>query len=218
MRLTGIAARQYPFDEWQVWQQECLVAQGRVKEAYDLYREVEKLYMTELDAPPPERMRSRFRDPEKDPWRQADNIGAVRKWLKDSNQDGPYCIPFPSFLYVYNLITKLSFLTDTPFCLLLCTLSNSDGRTNPTAADFHAAMEQLESVLEKSLRWEDVFSRYSRSQFLITLLGAPEENSGVVAGRIEQRFSELIGSRKLRLNCQLMRAEELLMREKKSES
>ena len=218
MRLTGVAAKLFPFDEWQVWQQECLVAQGRINEAYDLYRQVEKLYMTELDAPPPERMRARFRNPEKEPWRQAENIGAVRRWLKDSNQDGPYCIPFPSFLYVYNLITKLSSITGTPFCLLLCTLRNADGRTNPTAKDFHAAMEQLESVLEKSLRWEDVFTRYTRSQFLITLLGAPEENSGVVARRIEQRFGELIGDRKLRLDCQLMRAEELLTRKKQPEA
>lgn len=119
---------------------------------------------------------------------------------------------------MYNLITKLSSITDTPFCLLLCTLSNSDGRTNPTAKDFHAAMEQLESVLEKSLRWEDVFTRYTRSQFLITLLGAPEENSGVVARRIEQRFGELIGDRKLRLDCQLMRAEELLTQKKQPEA
>ena len=218
IRLTGVAAKLFPFDEWQVWQQECLVAQGRIKEAYDLYRQVEKLYMTELDAPPPARMRARFRDPEKEPWRQAENIGAVRRWLKDFNQDGPYCIPFPSFLYVYSLITKLSSITNTPFCLLLCTLSNSDGRTNPTDKDFHAAMERLESVLERSLRWEDVFTRYTRSQFLITLLGAPEESSGVVARRIEQRFGELIGDRKLRLDCQLMRAEELMTQKKKPET
>ena len=217
LRLTGIAAKQFPFDEWQVWQQECLVAQGRIKEAYELYRQVEKLYMTELDAPPPERMRSRFRNLEKEPWRQAENVSNVRKWLRDSNQDGPYCIPFPSFLYVYNLITKLSSITDTPFCLLLCTLSNSDGRTNPTAKDFHEAMEQLEGVLEKSLRWEDVFTRYTRSQFLVTLLGAPEENSSIVAERIQRRFQEQIGEKKLRLDCQLMRAEELLAKEKKTE-
>lgn len=217
LRLTGIAARQFPFDEWQVWQQECLVSQGRIKEAYELYRQVEKLYMTELDAPPPERMRSRFRNLEKEPWRQAENVGAVRKWLKDSNQDGPYCIPFPSFLYVYNLVTKLSSITNTPFCLLLCTLSNSDGRTNPSTKDFHAAMEQLEGVLEKSLRWEDVFTRYTRSQFLVTLLGAPEENSSIVAERIQRRFQEQIGEKKLRLDCQLMRAEELLAQEKKVE-
>ena len=45
-RLTGVAAKLVPFDEWQIWQQECLVAQGRIQEAYELYWQVEKLYMT----------------------------------------------------------------------------------------------------------------------------------------------------------------------------
>ena len=210
LRLTSIAAKQFPFDEWQVWQQESLIFLGRIKEAYELYRQVEKLYMSALDAPPPERLRSRFRDSEKESWRQTEKLGAVRRWLKGSNQDGPYCIPFPSFLYVYNLISKLSSITDTPFCLLLCTLSNSDGRTNPTAKDFHTAMEELESLLRNSLRWEDAFTRYTRSQFLVALLGASEENSSVVANRILGRFQERLGDRKLHLECQLMRAEELL--------
>ena len=218
LRLTGAAAKVFPFDEWQVWQQECLVHQGRIKEAYELYRQVEKLYLTELDAPPPERMRSRFRNPEKEPWRKTENLSAVRKWLRDSDLDGPYCIPFPSFLYMYSLITRLNSITDTPFCLLLCTLRVSDGRTNPTAREYHAAMEQLEGVLEKSLRWEDAFTRYSRSQFLVTLLGASEENSGVVANRIRQRFDDLIGERRLRLDCQVMRAEELMTEKKKPEA
>ena len=78
-------------------------------------------------------------------------------------------------------------------------------------------MEQLEGVLETSLRWEDVFTRYSRSQFLVTLLGAPEENSGVVASRIQQRFAEAIGDQKLRLNCQVMKAEELMAEKKPRE-
>lgn len=178
---------------------------------------MEKLYLTELDAPPPERMRSRFRSPEKEPWRKADNIGAVREWLRDADLDGPYCIPFPSFLYMYSLITRLNTIADTPFCLLLCTLSSSDGRTNPTTREFHRAMEQLEGVLEKSLRWEDVFTRYSRSQFLVTLLGASEENSGVVASRITRRFAEAIGEQKLCLTCQVMKAEDLMAKKKPQE-
>ena len=71
-------------------------------------------------------------------------------------------------------------------------------------------MELLEGVLEKSLRWEDVFTRYSRSQFLVTLLGASEENSGVVANRIKQRLGENLGGQKLRLDCQVMNVEDLI--------
>ena len=40
----------------------------------------------------------------------------------------------------------------------------------------------------------------------------------MVASRIEQRFGELIGNRKLRLDCQLMQAEELLTQKNQSET
>lgn len=215
MRLTGTAAKLFPFDEWQVWQQDCLISQGRIKEAYELYKQVEKLYMSELDAPPPERIRSRFRSTETEPWRQPENISAVRNWLKDSDLDGPYCIPFPSFMYVHSLVTKLSSITDSPFCLLLCTLKPSDGRSVPPAAEFQTDMENLEAVLTKSLRWEDVFTRYSRSQFLVTLFGAPEENIGIVAGRINKNFQKSIGAKKLSLDCQVMHADEVMAARKK---
>ena len=45
-----------------------------------------------------------------------------------------------------------------------------------------------------------------------------EDNSGVVANRIRQRFGDLIGERRLRLDCQVMRAEELMTEKKKPEA
>lgn len=65
LRLTDRAARLFPFDEWQAWQYECLLAQGQVQEAQKLYREVEMLYLVGLDAPPPERMRRPLHTSEK---------------------------------------------------------------------------------------------------------------------------------------------------------
>ena len=78
-------------------------------------------------------------------------------------------------------------------------------------------MEELETLLKNSLRWEDAFTRYSRSQFLVALLGASEENSSIVANRILGRFQKQMGDRKLHLNCQLMRAEELLTPENRAQ-
>ena len=203
LRLTGLAARIFPFDEWQVWQQECLLAQGRIREARELYRQVETLYLTELDAPPPERMRARFRKPEKESWRKSETAGEVRKWLGSAEENGPYCIPFPGFLDIYRVTARMCEATGTPFCLLLCTLSSADGRSNPEAKAFHGAMEQLEQAITRSLRAGDVFTRYSGSQFLVVLIGAQEENLDVISQRISQRFQSLTGPVKLCLDCQL---------------
>ena len=216
LRLSNIASKKFPFDEWQVWQQEALLCQGRIKEAHELYRQVEKLYRDELDAPPPERMRARFRSPAKELWRNTAKPVAVRKWLSDAVQTGPCVIPLPSFPYVYDLITKQSRITDLPFCLLLFTMHNSDGRTHPAPRAFHGAMEKLESILKDSLRREDVFTRYTRNQFLALLPGASAENSKEITATVEANFQKWAGQRKLQLDCQLLQPGQLQLPEKQS--
>lgn len=208
-RLTGFAAKLFPFDEWQVWQQECLLAQGRIKEARELYKQVEKLYMTELDAPPPERMRARFGKPEEDPWRKTESISGIQERLKTSKKEGPSSIPFAAFIDVYNLISGISAISQTPFHLLLCTLENVDGRSVPNVKEFHDSMELLEASIANTLRAEDVFTRYSRSQFLAILVGAKKENLSAIYERIDNAFSLTDKSEKLKLVCQMISAEEM---------
>lgn len=208
-RLTAFAAKLFPFDEWQVWQQECLLAQGRIREARELYKQVEKLYMTELDAPPPERMRARFRKPEEESWRKTENVSSVQKWLATSKKEGPNCVPFPAFMDVYNLVSHISAATDTPFNLLLCTLASVDGRSKPDVKEFHDSMELLEAAIAATLRSEDVFTRFSRSQFLVILVGAGKENFDAIYARIDKAFCMTDKSEKLKLVCQMISAEEM---------
>lgn len=203
LRLTSFAARLFPFDEWQVWQQECLLAQGRIREAHELYRQVEKLYLTELNAPPPERMRARFRKPEKESWRSAESEETVRKWLRQEHWDGPYFVPFPGLMYAYNLIRSVRGAGGTLPCLLLCTISGGDSRSR----ELHSGMEHLESVLGKTLGRQDVFAHYSDSQFLVILPGQQPDTVGDLPERICTRFRGLTGGLKLRLDCRILQEE-----------
>ena len=123
--------------------------------------------------------------------------------MGSAEENGPYCIPFPGFLDIYRVTARMCEATGTPFCLLLCTLSSADGRSNPEAKAFHGAMEQLEQAITRSLRAGDVFTRYSGSQFLVVLIGAQEENLDVISQRISQRFQSLASPVKLCLDCQL---------------
>lgn len=50
------AASLYPFDEWQTYQMDALVALGRTKEAAKLYEETGKLMFEELGVSLPEHM------------------------------------------------------------------------------------------------------------------------------------------------------------------
>lgn len=215
LQLTDFAAKVFPFDEWQVWQQEALLAQGRIREAHDLYKRVEKLYMTELDAPPPEKMRARFRKPKKESWRNAESLLNVKKWLSTAASETPSCIPFPGFLDTYNLVRNISRSTQTPFCMMLCTLKTKDGRSAFSAKEWNESMEQLENAISQALRAEDVFTRYSRSQFLAILIGAKTENHKVIFERISSLFYSLVDFEKFTLDCQMLSGDEMLMPKEK---
>lgn len=207
--LADHAATLFPFDEWQAWQYESLLAQGRLRDAQKLYREVEKLYLSELDAPPPERMRRRMYTPAGVPRREAPNIRMLRDQLDEAAKEGPYCLPFPSFLDAYHLISRMSEAAGQPVCLLLCTLRGGGSRSRLEREMFSAAMEKMETALRQTLRQEDAFTRYSRSQYLAVLIGVEEAVCGSISQRISGQFHRSGGSQDLSLDYQTVSSHEI---------
>lgn len=202
LHLTSHAARLFPFDEWQAWQYECLLAQGQIHEAKKLYREVEALYLKELDAPPPKRMRQQIHLPRRASGEKMQNVQMIRDQLDEADQKGPYCLPFPSFLDAYNLICRMSKAASQPVCLMLCTIRGGDRRSRQGRELCQTAMEQLEASLYQNLRREDAFTRYSRYQYLSVLIGVSEADCGSISRRVSEHFFR-IGSRpKITLDCQ----------------
>ena len=207
LRLTDYAATLFPFEEWQAWQYECLLARGRMKDAQELYREVEKLYLNELAAPPPERMLQRIRTSAGDSLLEEHSVRTIRDRLDEAGREGPYCLPFPSFLDAYQLISRMSGAAGQPVSLMLCTLRSSDSRSRPDRELFRAAMEQLEAALCQTLRQEDAFTRYSRSQYLLVLIGMEEAACGTISRRVSEQFRRTAGGQRLVLDCQAVSSE-----------
>lgn len=202
LRLAEYAAKLFPFDEWQAWQYDSLLAQGRMREAQELYREVEKLYLSELDAPPPDRMRQRIRTPVREPWWEARSVLSIRDQLNEASPEGPYCLPFPSFLDAYQLISRMSGAVGQPICLMLCTLRGGSSRSREDRERFRGAVERLEAALCRSLRQEDTFTRYSRSQYLVVLVGVEEADCGAISRRVTGQFRDAGAGQGFTLECQ----------------
>jgi len=208
LRLTGLAAKLFPFDEWQVWQQEALLAQGRIREAQELYLQVEKLYLEALGAPPPEIMQHHFKRPEKKFWRRTESAESVKRWLAQEKVAEANCVPLPAFMCVYNLVSRMS-SPDNPFCLIICALNRVDSRYSVNAGRQSSLMDELSAVLTGALRLEDVFTRYSREQYLLLLTGAREENLGIITERIRSRFEQKLEGTGYALDFQLVSGNEL---------
>lgn len=208
LRLTDHAAKLFPFEEWQAWQYKSLMAQGRMREAQELYKQVERLYRSELDAPPPERMRQRIRRFAEESQREVRSVRKIRDQLDEAAPKGPYCLPFPSFLDAYQLINRMSGVVGQPVCLMLCTLRGSGSRSRMGRELFCAAIERLELALFRALRQEDTFTRYSRSQYLVVLTGVEEAGCGAISRRITGQFC---GGREFALECQAVSAKNIQM-------
>ena len=209
LRLSSLAAKLFPLDEWQVWQQEALLALGKVKEAQELYLQVEKLYMEALSAPPPEAMQQRYKKPDRKFWRRTESAENVRKWLSEENVGEANSIPLPAFMVVYNLVSKMS-NADNPFCLLICTLNEKNSHSAPNEERFSALMDSVSNIFTKSLRLEDVFTRYSRNQYLVLLTGAREENLELITKRISDNAAPELSGTGCELEFQLVSANEVL--------
>lgn len=207
LRMADCAAKLFPFDQWQVWQYESLVALGRVRDAQALYRQVERLYLVELDAPPPEELRRRMGTAAGALQGETQNVRAILDQLDEAGREGPYCLPFPSFLDAYQLISRMSGAAGQPVCLMLCTLKGGESRSELGRAMFLAAVGQLEEALRRTLRQEDGFTRYSRSQFLVVLIGVEEADCGVIAQRVTERLRRAGGSQRFQLDCQAVSAQ-----------
>lgn len=202
LRLMDCAVKLFPFDEWQTWQYESLLAQGRIREAQELYREVEKLYLSELGTSPPERMRRWIRSSGREPWRETQNLQMIRDQMNVSDWDGPFCLPLPSFLDAYRLVCRMSRAAGQPVCLMLCTLRGTENSFRPDRTLLRTATEQLEAALYQTLRQEDAFTRYSRNQFLLLLVGVEETDCGTISCRVSLRFRSIGGNQRLALDCQ----------------
>lgn len=207
-RLSGRAAALFPFEGWQAWQMECLMAQGRVEDARELYRQVEELYRRERGAPPPERMAALLPRGGSGAGRGPEAAPGPREQMPVAGRDGPCRLPFPSFLDAYGLIARMSAAAGQSVCLLLCTLLLGDGARTPQEPErLRDGMDCLESALVQTLRGEDTFTRYSRAQFLSILIGAREEDGEAVSRRIGEKFRELCGDDRLRVEHQVMPAD-----------
>lgn len=208
LHLAECAAKLFPFDEWQAWQYESLLAQGQIRDAQKLYQEVEKLYLSELDAPPPRRMRQRLCISEKEHHWKTQSIQALRDQMDEANRDGPYYLSFPSFLDAYHFICHTSGDAGQPVCLMLCTLQGGDSRSKWGQELFRAAIEQLEAALRQTLRREDSFTRYSRNQYLAVLIGVKEPDCSVIFQRISEQFCRTDSSQHHSLECQLVSSDD----------
>ena len=186
--LFGIytkAAELYPYDEWQVGQINVLQKMERYEEAYAIYQKTVKEYFDELGIPPSQKMLDMIHDMGTSLLNQESHLDDIKEVLEeDAERRGAYYCSYPSFEDIYRLIARTVERSGQSVFLMMCSIRYLDfnGRKSSNAE------EVLYESIFTTIRKGDIFTRYSKQQFLILLMGAQKENCDMIFERIRKKF------------------------------
>lgn len=184
------ACKMYPFDEWQALQIECLMKMERYKEALKEYEDTAKLFIEELGIAPSGKMLDLFDQMNSRMNFKAQMLPEIEKHLKEEKlTGGVYYCSFPSFRDAYRLMSRLMERNGQPIFLMLCSITDGKGRPIEHSQKLEVLGKELQNTIEHCLRKGDSYTKYSKSQFLLLLVGAKRENCDHIFERIRKYYS-----------------------------
>lgn len=187
LKIYSKAAAIYPFDEWQVGQIECLQKLERFEEAYELYEDTIHNYFDELGLPLSNKMLDKIHAMGEKIRNREGDMNDIKEILAEG-RDGSgafYCI-YPSFVDIYRYTSRMVERNGQSVFFMMCSVMylSSSGRKSPNAG------ESLFEAIGEALRKGDVYTQYSRNQFLILLTGTQNENCEMIFERIRKNFKK----------------------------
>ena len=191
--LAHAAAEIYPFEEWQEWEIDGLIALARFKEAMEVYERTTKKTLDELGLAPSPEMLKRFRIMGERMSQAAGAIDDIRHRLVEKEKKrGAYFCTFPSFVDIYHVFSRIMERKGISVFIMLCTLKNQKNQVcGDEMGKDREASHQLSEAIRISLRSGDFYTRYNYSQYLIMLSEIQQENCSIVSHRIDQNFQKM---------------------------
>ena len=192
-KLYRKAAALYPADEWQLKEIDCLLELGQCQEAQKVYREAVRFFCEEMGLPPGDRMLKRLRRIEEQMIHPAGSFTAIREQVRETDQNGAYYCLLPSFIDSCRIITRIAERSGQSVFLMLLTLSDRRGKMESSPERLAAQMEKLKEVIRAALRRGDLYTRYSKNQYLIILIGTEQENCRKAFARVQDEWKQKEG-------------------------
>lgn len=169
LQLCTKACRLHPYDGWQALRIDCLIAQEKYQEAQEVSRKANEMFEKELGVVP---FRKRVGAPIKTEGR-ASLLQVMEELVEEESSYGAYECSYPHFIDACQLLMRISEREGNSILLLLCTLSPESGshvkETSEKRQVSERQMEQFGHILAGLVRNQDVYTRYSKNQFLAIL-------------------------------------------------
>lgn len=129
---------------------------------------------------------------------RTDITSLMRTICEQEPPKGVFECAYPVFRELYRVEARRIRRTGIAEYMLLITLKTTGSGPYPEAL-IAEGMQILQNLLREALRIGDVASRYSRTQYVLLLPTCSYESTLIVAERLEEKFKERAGTRRLRL-------------------
>ena len=203
-QFSMAAAKMYPYDEWQAYQIDALIAMNRYDEAMKLYDKTVSLYFDDLGIPLSENMLQRLRAMSDSIHYELTSVSDILAGLnEDEEKRGAYYCNFPSFIDNFRMLQRLSERDGRSCYLVVCTLVGKDKKPLDDQKFLHTSGSDLKLAFEKSLRRGDIYTKYSTSQYLLLLVGIKQEDAAIVTNRIDGNLARLLDGKKINIRYRL---------------
>lgn len=178
LKLSTDASQYHPYDEWQAVRIDCLLALERHREAQKVYKEAAELYEWEWGRDFLDQVMSEHHEEHRIYYMDR-AMKRVKDKLKEHGEGkGGYRCSVPSFVDICRLWARLGEERMEEHLLMLCILHNRswseeiDGRSGAKECEEKngdGEMELFQAILNRTVRAQDVYTRYSQRQYLVLL-------------------------------------------------
>lgn len=192
MRICQMVAAEEPFNEEnQLLLMKLLHASGMTQQAVHHYEKIRKMFMDQLGVSPSPDLSDFYKMLIHSKENREFNLTVIRdQMLEGDSTDGAYYCDYSVFQSIYRLIARSMPRNGQAIQLVMTTLNDASGELlSPKRCG--APMEELYKAIHQALRNGDVFTQYSRDQYLILLMSSSYENAAAAMERVLRLFRML---------------------------
>lgn len=201
--VAARAARIYPYEGWEIWQVESMMALERYKEAEETYQKI-VADMQETGGLLSKRQQERFRElgnKMRQPEGTAEDINKCL--MEPAPGQGAYACTLLSFLDCFRVLKRVIDRGGNRFSLILCTILDASGHPANDQDYCTKQGKRLCASFRTHMRRGDVYTKYSENQYLLLCIGAERDNITDIGTRIDIDFRKRCGGRG-GIRCQLL--------------
>lgn len=197
------AAKIYPYEGWENWWIDSLVALGRHKDAEEIYQKTLK-DAQKNDGLLSKKQQEQFRKIGDRVLRSYGTEEDIEKYLMENKPGaGAYACTLLGFSDCFRMLKRVVKRGKVYFSLLLCTILDDGGRSAVDWEYCEKQGEKLQAAFRTHLRRGDIYTKYSENQYLLLCIGAGKEDSFEIGARIDADFRKRCGGRG-KVSCRLL--------------